>query len=270
MGWQLPDLASKLRPDTGMMRRPRGTTRVRLLKHAGKLRSLIPQAARERLYEWHPGRARRWQRYPGLQQVGPGQVVLTFDDGPDPDATPAVLDALDAAGVRATFFVLGGQLEEHHEIGAEILRRGHEIGLHGYGHVRHDRVAATESRDDVIRGREVLEDLLGVSPRWYRPPYGKMSDAAAEACRSLGMSTVYWSAWGLDWEPVDEQRIVAVTCEQLSDGGIVLLHDSARYARRSSAGATADAIAPIAAWVRERGMSPVSLGEAVLGNGAAR
>ncbi len=235
---------------------------MKLLKHAGKLRGLVPQAARERLYEWHPGRARRWQRYPGLRQVGAGQAVLTFDDGPDSDATPAVLDALEQAGVRATFFVLGSQLEEHREIGAEVLRRGHEIGLHGYGHPRHDRVGASESRDDVIRGRQVLEDLLGVSPRWYRPPYGKMSDAAAEACRTLGMSTVYWSAWGLDWEPVGEQRIAAVTCEQLSDGGIVLLHDSARYARRSSALATARAIGPIAAWARERGMSLVSLGQA--------
>lgn len=236
---------------------------MQLLKHAGKLRGFIPQSARERLYEWHPGRARRWRRYPGVEHVAPGLAVLTFDDGPDEDATPDVLDALDAAGIKATFFLIGTQLEAHADLGAEVLRRGHEIGLHGYGHPRHDRVSATQSRDDLARGRHVIEDRLGVSCRWYRPPYGKMSEAAAEACRELGLETVYWSAWGLDWEPVSDRRIAAVTCEQLSSGGIALLHDSARYARRASARSTARAIAPIADWARGQGIALACLGDAV-------
>jgi peptidoglycan/xylan/chitin deacetylase (PgdA/CDA1 family) len=224
----------------------------------------VPQTARERLYEWHPGRARRWRRYPGIQRVKPGgHAVLTFDDGPDEDATPAVLDALDDVGGRATFFLLASQVDVQIEIAREIIDRGHEVGLHGYGHERHDRIPSAGSRDDVLRGHAAIEELVGVQCRWYRPPYGKMAPGSVDACRALGMTPVYWSAWGLDWENVGVARIAEVVCEQLDDGGILLLHDSARYARRPSAVPTARAIPLIATRARERGISLVSLGGAI-------
>lgn len=235
---------------------------MKLTKHAGKLRSLVPQAARERAYEWHPGRARRWRQYPGIERVGPGHTVLTFDDGPDPDATPAVLDALDLAGVRATFFVLGSQVVAHTEIAHEVVQRGHEIGLHGYDHHRHDRVDPDLTRSDLTRGFAAIEDTLGVRCRWYRPPYGKMSAASLEVCQTLGMTPVYWSAWGLDWESVPAPRIADVVCGQLDDGGIVLLHDSARFARRTSALPTAESMPLIAQRAQETGISFVGLGDA--------
>ncbi len=237
---------------------------MKLRNSASGLRSLLPQAARERLYAWHPGRARRWQTYPGLERVEPrGHAVLTFDDGPDRDATPAVLDALDRTGVRATFFVLGTQVESYPALAREVVERGHEIALHGYGHERQDRIDSDRSDEDMRRGYSVLEEHLGVQCRWYRPPYGKMSAGAARTCASLGMSVVYWSAWGLDWEEVGAARIADVVSDQLEDGGILLLHDSARHARRASAAPTADAIEIIAENARERGISLVSLGEAL-------
>ena len=235
-----------------------------LIKNPDKLRSLVPQSARELLYAWHPGRARRWRRYPGLQRVGAeGHAVVTFDDGPDEDATPAVLEALDRAGIRATFFLLASQVDAHSELAHDIVRRGHEIGLHGYEHERHDRVTAARSRDDVVRGFTAIEDAIGIRCCWYRPPYGKMSDAACDACRLLGMRVVYWSAWGLDWEDVLAARIVEVASTQIDDGAILLLHDSARYGRRPTAIPTAHAILPIAQQARERGISLVALGDAV-------
>ena len=158
--------------------------------------------------------------------------MLTLDDGPDDDATPAVLDALEAAGGKATFFVVASELRPHGEIVDEILNRGHEIGLHGYGHFRHDRVAPESSSEDVRRGYAEIEDATGIRCRWYRPPFGKMSDASAEECEALGMTPVYWSAWGLDWEPLDAGRIARIACDELDDGTVLLLHDSARYARR--------------------------------------
>jgi len=228
-----------------------------------RARYLLPQSARERLYEWHPGRARRWQENPGIQRVPAGNVVLTFDDGPDEDATASVLDALQQCDARATFFLLGSQVIAHPDLALEIVGRGHEIGLHGFGHRRHDRIDAESSRDDLARGSAALEDVLGIRCRWYRPPYGKMSTAAADACRELGMTTVYWSAWGLDWEDVEASRVASVTLSQIDDGAIVLLHDSALYARRASARPTAEAIPTIAAGVQARGFSLVSLGEAI-------
>jgi peptidoglycan/xylan/chitin deacetylase (PgdA/CDA1 family) len=237
---------------------------MRLLRQAGKLRSLVPQTVRERMYEWHPGRARRWRRFPGVEQVKPGgRAVLTFDDGPDPEATPGILDALDLAGARATFFLLGTQVAAHPELAQDILRRGHEVGLHGYDHHRHDRIDSSLSRSDLIRGFAVIEDVLGIRCHWYRPPYGKMSAASAEVSQTLGMTPVYWSAWGLDWENVPAQRIADVVCAELGDGGIILLHDSARFARRPSAVPTADAVPEIARRAHARGISLVSLGDAV-------
>ncbi|MBV9802222.1 MAG: polysaccharide deacetylase family protein [Solirubrobacterales bacterium] len=212
------------------------------------------------MYEWHPGRARRWRRFPGLERIAPGgRAVLTFDDGPDPEATPAVLNALDLADVHATFFVLGSRLVAHPELAHEVVARGHEIGLHGYDHHRHDRIASALSRSDLARGFAAIEDFLGIRCRWYRPPYGKMSTASADVCRELGMTPVYWSAWGLDWEDVGAERIAQVVSEQLDDGGIVLLHDSARFARRPSAHPTAQAIPAIVRRAQEASLSLVAL-----------
>lgn len=190
--------------------------------------------------------------------------MLTFDDGPDNDATPAVLDALDTVDVRATFFLLGSHVDAEPGLAREIVARGHEVGVHGYNHPRHERISVTESRDDVMRGYDAISSALDIRCAWYRPPYGKMSDGAAEACRELGMTTVYWSAWGLDWEPVSSERIADVACQRLTAGGILLLHDSAGLARRPSARPTADAVPIIAGRVAERGIKLMRLDHAVI------
>jgi peptidoglycan-N-acetylglucosamine deacetylase len=234
------------------------------LKHATKLRSLLPQGARERLYALSPTRAKRWERYPGIERVrANGRAVLTFDDGPDPLVTPGVLDALDDARCGATFFLLGSQLRAAPDLAREIVHRGHEIGLHGDAHERHDRIKPDASRDDLRRGFAAIEDCLEIRCRWFRPPYGKMSVAAAEVCSDLDMTVVYWSAWGLDWERAEGARIADVASEQLDDGGILLLHDSARFARRPSAQPTADAIPMIADRALARGIRLVTLRDAV-------
>jgi peptidoglycan-N-acetylglucosamine deacetylase len=188
-----------------------------------------------------------------------GQAVLTFDDGPDLDATPAVLDALDKAGAQATFFVVGDQVLRNGSLTQEISNRGHEVALHGYDHHRHDKLEPAQSRADVIQGFEAIEQATGLRCSWYRPPFGRMTAAAAEACEELGMKIVYWSAWGLDWESVSAGRIAEVVGGDLNDGAILLLHDSARYGRRSSALPTAQAIPLIADQAAARGISLVSL-----------
>jgi peptidoglycan/xylan/chitin deacetylase (PgdA/CDA1 family) len=204
--------------------------------------------------------AERWRWMPGLEQVESG-VALTFDDGPDPEGTPAVLDALDAAGVRATFFVVGEQLMKHHAIAREALARGHDLGLHGFQHVRHDTLRG-QARDDVARSIGTFEMAVGRKPRFFRPPYGAFNEYSYEACADLGLQPVYWSSWGLDWESIGPERIAEIAGGDLADGAIVLLHDSTRYAPRESAQPTADAIGPIAAAAAERGLALVTVGEA--------
>ncbi|HVY77755.1 MAG TPA: polysaccharide deacetylase family protein [Solirubrobacterales bacterium] len=230
-----------------------------------RLRGLLPLSLRCALQERSPGRAWRWREHPGIERVAPGShAVLTFDDGPDagPGATEATLDALDRAGARATFFLVGEQIEAAPELAREILARGHEVGVHGQRHFRHDRVPAAESAADVEAGHAAVAELGGSRPRFYRPPYGKLSPAGAEVCCELGLEVAYWSTWGLDWEPLPSERIVRRAARGLDDGAVVLLHDSARYAVRPSAAETAAAIAEIAARAADRGLALVTLGAA--------
>jgi peptidoglycan/xylan/chitin deacetylase (PgdA/CDA1 family) len=194
--------------------------------------------------------AERWRYMPGLERVGSG-ACLTFDDGPDPDGTPLVLDALEAAGVRATFFVVGEQLMRHHAIAREALARGHELGLHGFEHVEHESFRGRSARDDVARSLGTFEAAVGRRPRFFRPPYGRFSEHSYEACADLGLQPVYWSAWGLDWEAISAERIAELVGRDLAAGAVVLLHDSARYAPRESVAATVEAIPAIAARAAE-------------------
>ena len=198
----------------------------------------------------------RWRGFPGRERVDRG-VALSFDDGPDPDATPSVIEQLQRAGVRATFFLVGEQLLVHHELGRAIVEAGHDVGLHGFRHVEHDELV--DPREDLLRGLDAIESATGVRTRLCRPPYGRFSDASFAACAELELEPVYWSAWGMDWEPLAAERIAELVTRDLDAGAIVLLHDSARYAPRSSAAPTADALGEIAAAIRDRGLEPVGL-----------
>src|SRR3954468_3851773 len=173
----------------------------------------------------------RWREMPAIERV-PSGVAVTFDDGPDGGCTPPILEALDAAGVKATFFLLGEQLMRNHAIARDAAARGHELALHGFEHVEHDELRPQAARDDLARALGAFEAATGRRPRFCRPPYGRFSDAGYEACRHLGMEPVYWSSWGLDWEAIGAARIADTVVRDLAEGAIVLLHDSPRYGHR--------------------------------------
>lgn len=226
-------------------------------------RDLLPGGLRRFLYDVHPLRERRWDAFPGIRRLedAKGKAVLTFDDGPDPTGTPETLDALDHAGVTATFFVVGEQLARHEELGREILSRGHEIGLHCFEHQRQDLLSHAEARRDFALAMEAIENVLGVRPRWYRPPFGRSTTAASEACAEAGMSIVYWSTWGFDWEEIPAAKVARRVCRGLDDGAIALLHDSALFNERSSPEATAAAIPEIARFASQKGLKLASMAE---------
>jgi peptidoglycan/xylan/chitin deacetylase (PgdA/CDA1 family) len=196
----------------------------------------------------------RWRRFPGLERLDFG-VALTFDDGPDPDSTPLVLDALGDA--HATFFMVGEQVEAHPELAREVLDRGHAVGLHGYRHVEHDELA--DPATDLAAAASALAAATGRVATLYRPPYGRFSSGSYEACLERGLRPVYWSGWGSDWEPIPAGRIADLATRDLDPGTIVLLHDSPRYAYRGSARATAEALPTILAAAAERGLGFVGL-----------
>ena len=220
---------------------------------------VVPWSLRKRLYTWHPGRARRWRTLPGLQRVTGDRAVLTFDDGPEPDATPRVLDQLDQLDVHATFFLLGTEVRRAPDLARRIVAAGHEVGLHGFAHPSYDKLSAAQAKEDLEQGLEAIEAATGLRPRWFRPPYGKLSAVSHRVCLSMNLRVVYWSAWGLDWEEIGADAICSEVVSALAPGAIVLLHDAASYGRRSSARPTADAIRPIVDHGRQLGLTWTTL-----------
>ncbi|HTJ71892.1 MAG TPA: polysaccharide deacetylase family protein [Actinospica sp.] len=172
-----------------------------------------------------PLRATVFPRLTGLGE--PGHVALTFDDGPDPASTPQFLDALDEAGVRATFFLLGRMVHEAPWLARRIADAGHEVALHGWGHRAHIALTPAQTLRDLRQGRDEVASAIGQAPTWYRPPYGVATAATFSACRKLGLRPVLWSAWGRDWTAsATPESVLHTVVRDLRGGGTVLLHDS--------------------------------------------
>jgi peptidoglycan/xylan/chitin deacetylase (PgdA/CDA1 family) len=170
-------------------------------------------------------------------------VVLTFDDGPHPEGTPTMLELLAHAGARATFFVVGEQVQRRPTLVAEIADAGHEVALHGYRHRLQLRLSSTEVADDTLRGVAAVQDAVGVTPRWHRPPYGIYSSAGLRAARNAGLHPLLWSRWGKDWRRfTTPQRIVSRSVTGVLAGDVILLHDADFYSSHHSHRRTAAAL----------------------------
>lgn len=194
-------------------------------------------------------------------QGRPGGVALTFDDGPDPFGTPAVLESLAEFGWRATFFLLGCQVRRHPEIARMVVDAGHEVGVHGDVHRNHLIRTPRGIRRDLRTAAQEVADVTGVSPRWFRPPYGVLSSGSLWAAADLGLTPVLWTAWGVDWRAGPAVQIVATVMRSLRDGGTVLLHDSDCTSRPGSWRSTVAALPLLAAELRARGLEVRSLGD---------
>ena len=196
---------------------------------------------------------------PGLAGVGrPGHVALTFDDGPDPDRTPAVLDVLAAHGVRASFFVLGERVRRHPHLTRRIVAAGHELGLHGWRHGY-----ALWHSPQLGRCLPLLEDVAGVRPRWFRPPYGVLSATAWIECRRAGLRPVLWTQWAKDWRPdAYADSVLARLAPGIEGGATLLLHDGAEGTAAGTRGrAVVDALPAILRLCADRGLSVGPLAE---------
>jgi peptidoglycan/xylan/chitin deacetylase (PgdA/CDA1 family) len=156
-------------------------------------------------------------------------VALTFDDGPNPDATPLILDALAQHGVKATFFILGRHAEQWPELVRRVAREGHAIGNHGYFHRKLHFKSPAWVRRDLELGTRAIEAACGVRPRLFRAPHGFRSPWVTSIARSLGQHTVGWSlgVWDSDRPGVDV--IADRTVNGARPGAILLLHDGDGY-----------------------------------------
>jgi peptidoglycan/xylan/chitin deacetylase (PgdA/CDA1 family) len=161
-------------------------------------------------------------------------VTLTFDDGPHPEGTPAVLEAL--GGVKATFFLVGEQAERYPELVARIRAEGHAVGVHCHRHRNLLRVRPDAVREDFERAA----DAIGGEPTVYRPPYGILNATALAEARRRGWNVLLWSLDGRDWRRSATPDSVATRIVgSMREGDVVLLHDSDAYGAswRNCAGA---------------------------------
>ena len=165
---------------------------------------------------------------PAFSGVGhPGHVALTFDDGPHPEATPRLLGLLDRAEVRATFFLIGRELEANPEVGQAIAAAGHEVAVHGYEHRLLLKRGPRTTLADITRATRVIAERTGAVPHWWRPPYGVASTGALVAARRLCLTPVLWTTWGRDWTATaTPDRVFRSVRRRLTGGGTILLHDS--------------------------------------------
>lgn len=169
---------------------------------------------------WLPG-VRRW--FPSLAGLGRvDHVALTFDDGPDPRSTPAFLDVLDEFGIRATFFIIGERAARHPRILQRMVDAGHELAVHGW---RHDYAFLRPL--GLRRTVNLLAEIGGARPRWFRPPYGVLTTSAFAEAVGVGLQPVLWSAWGRDWtQAATPASVLRTLAPDLRGGATVLLHDA--------------------------------------------
>jgi peptidoglycan-N-acetylglucosamine deacetylase len=188
-------------------------------------------------------------RLPGDEQV----VSITFDDGPNPRATPRILDVLRRERVHATFFVLGRHVERWPELVRRAALDGHQLGNHGYFHRKLHRRSPAYVRDDLTRGTEQIVRASGVRPRHFRAPHGFRSPWVTPIAASLGQRTVGWSLGVWDSARPGADVITARTLEGVSAGSIVLLHDGDGYDPDGDRLQTAEALPAILDGLRRRG-----------------
>ena len=186
-------------------------------------------------------------------------VAITFDDGPHPEGTPRMLEALARAGASATFFMVGEQLVKRPELAREVLAGGHALGLHGYHHRPHPLRKPAELVEDFARGLAAIEDATGTTPRLHRPPFGIYSPASLATARERGLQPLLWSKWGKDWRKLTTpEQITRRVTRGVGAGDVILLHDADHYSARCSYRRTAAALPEILEMLKSARLDTVS------------
>jgi peptidoglycan-N-acetylglucosamine deacetylase len=137
----------------------------------------------------------------------PGELALTFDDGPNPAWTPRLLEVLASHNVRATFFLLGSRAQAEPELVRRIAAAGHLVGNHSWSHPNLALTGRSRIREELTRTRSTLEEITGAPVRFFRPPFGARRPVAFRVAHELGMTPVLWNAMTSDWKEPSGERI---------------------------------------------------------------
>ena len=199
-----------------------------------------------------------------------GEVALTFDDGPDADVTPRVLDLLDASGAKATFFCVGARARAHPNVVREIASRGHAVENHAFGHSRAMGFwGVGRMVRDIGDAQKALADITGQAPKFFRAPFGIRTPLTEPALARLGLRCVAWNVRSLDTVDRNSERVAARVRRRLGPGAIVLMHDGMEGRARTrpnrpAAPSVLSALPSVLAMMQERAWRSVTLRHALV------
>ena len=180
-------------------------------------------------------------------------VYLTFDDGPIPDVTRAILDVLGRYGVKATFFVVGDNIRKYPVIYARIESEGHRVANHTFHHIKGTKFTTAEYLADIDACELVIADSRepGTERRLFRPPYGKMRPGQKRAVRERGYEIILWDVLTHDYNPrYTPEKMLRIVQQYTRDGSIINFHDSVKSGQR-----TIDVLPQVIEWLQANSYS---------------
>ncbi|WAH37809.1 polysaccharide deacetylase family protein [Alicyclobacillus dauci] len=178
-------------------------------------------------------------------------VSLTFDDGPDDVWTPRILSVLAQYSVKATFNCVGQRVHQNPQMLGRIANEGHILGNHSWDHPNFTKIPVSEIRSQIERTSEEIQRVVGVRPRYFRPPYGAMNQEVIEEVIKLGYKILYWDVDSLDWAGLSGPQAAANVLAHTRPGSIILMHFAG--GRDQSLQDTVDALPYIILTLREEG-----------------
>ena len=154
-------------------------------------------------------------------------LSLTFDDGPRKAQTLKTLSILKKYDIKATFFVVGENIEYQKDVLKQVYEQGHEIGNHMYAHENINKISKKEIKESIIKTNNLIEEVTGKAPSIIRPPYGIVNDDLKQICDELDMDIILWTddKDSKDWELIPESEIINNVTKKVSNGDIFLFHD---------------------------------------------
>jgi peptidoglycan/xylan/chitin deacetylase (PgdA/CDA1 family) len=161
-------------------------------------------------------------------------IHLTFDDGPHPIATPIILQELVNRNIRATFFLLGQNVQKFPELVHQIHAQGHQIGNHSFAHTNLLFKNKSFVRDEILRTKEILEAIIGTHSQYFRPPYGYFDWTTLNVLRALGLTCVLWNVDSKDYKLNSQTNISHRVIQKTKKGSIILLHDNYETSQRTN------------------------------------
>ena len=179
-----------------------------------------------------------------VAHLDPGEIALTYDDGPNDGTTQRLLDVLAEADVRATFFLIGRYVRQQPALVRQIYQAGHALGNHTDTHPNLFWISPTRTRDELVRCQQSIEDAAGVSARLFRPPFGMRRPDTLTIAGSLGLTPVMWNVTCYDWRPTATAATILGNVERQmrrENGSILLLHDGGHLASGADRLATVEA-----------------------------